>query len=269
MQKFLFHKEAVLGDIRSPVYINPETLFRCAAKSETLEKVVSVCMSLSADEFTTTMVEAYRKGISNFGDSWGYVDITSLLYSVAELGQPENYLEIGVRRGRSACMVASASPDTTIYAFDMWQENYAANDNLGPDFVKSELQKIGHAGRIEFVSGDSHQTLPKFFSENPGLSFDLITVDGDHSLEGAWADLCDVVGKLRIGGVIVFDDIDNPYCPGLIDVWDRFLKAYPELHGMTVYNPLGLGVAFAIKMRDAKFVKPKPEKKGISSWLKF
>jgi predicted O-methyltransferase YrrM len=267
MERFRFKRPEVLGDIRSEVFVRPETLLRHAAAPATLHKVAGICERLSEDDFTSTMIEAYRKGLDVFGESWEYVDLTSMLHSVAELGQPENYLEIGVRRGRSTCMVASASPSTNIFAFDLWQENYAANDNPGPEFVRAELQRMGHRGRVEFVSGDSHKTIPEFLAKHPDLSFDLITVDGDHSIEGAWDDLANVVARLRVGGVIVFDDIDNPYCPGLDGVWDRFMKANPELSGLVAANPLGLGVAFAIRMWPDQSLQ-KAEKKGVRSWLR-
>ena len=266
MRNFLFDRPDVLGEARSPVCIYPDTLARHAVKRSTLDNVIGVCEKLSDDAFTQTMTEAYRTGLSRFGDAWAYADITSLLYATAELGQPENYLEIGVRRGRSSCMVAAASPQTTIYGFDLWQENYASNENPGPDFVLSELQRVGHTGHTEFISGDSHKTAPDFLSANPELSFDLITVDGDHSLEGARNDLNNVVSRLRVGGVIVFDDIDNPYCPGLLGVWERFMSEHPELKGKVVENPLGLGVAFAIRMCMTNPAKNGKEKKGSSLW---
>lgn len=251
MKNFLFNRPDVLGEIRTPVCIGPETIFRHAAKMATLEKVVSICQQLSSDSFTDTMLQAYIHGLSQFGDVWGYVDITSLLYAISELGQPENYLEIGVRRGRSSCMVAGASPSASIVGFDLWQENYASNDNPGPQFVREELKRVGHIGEVEFISGDSHQTVPEYLAANPDLTFDLITVDGDHSIEGAWDDLVNVVPRLRVGGIIVFDDIDNPYCPGLLGIWRRFMKENPVLKGQIVENPMGLGVAFAIRMYDS------------------
>ena len=55
----------------------------------------------------------------------------------------ENYMEIGVRRGRSLCMLASQQKEANLYGFDMWIEDYHDSPNPGPDFVKKELEKEG------------------------------------------------------------------------------------------------------------------------------
>ena len=269
MRNFLYNATDILGELRSPVCISPDTIIRHAMSTATLEKVICVCDRLSSDPFTECMIDAYRIGHNRFEDAWGYVDIASLLYAVTELGRPENYLEIGVRRGRSSCMVVAANPATKIYGFDLWQDDYANNINPGPEFVRGELKRMGHVGEAEFFSGDSHKTIPKFLNENEGLSFDLITVDGDHSKNGAWIDLTNVVSSLRLGGVIVFDDIDNPYCPGLADVWKRFMKNYSFLTGRILTNPLGLGVAFAIRVRKNDYNTSRESKKRWASWLKW
>ncbi|MGD9583394.1 MAG: class I SAM-dependent methyltransferase [Lysobacterales bacterium] len=268
MKNFLFDRQDVFGEIRSPVLISNEAICRKSRALTTLRKVIEVCRKLSPDKFTAAMVDAYRAGADRYGDDWQYADITTLLYSVAELGQPENYLEIGVRRGRSACMVAAASPATSIFAFDLWQPGYAASDNPGPDFVASELRRVGHTGNLKFVSGDSHQTVPKFVADHPSLRFDLITVDGDHTLVGASDDLANVVSLLKVGGVIVFDDIDNPYCPGLDGVWAKFLQQYPELNGSILPNALGLGVGFAIRLWPSGQRPRNNRQKGFWAWLK-
>ena len=205
------------------------------------------------------MADFYRKGLDICGDDWGFMDLVTVLYAVAEMGQPQNYLEIGVRRGRSTCAIAAASPATDIYAFDMWQQEYAGNENPGPALVRAELAKFGYRGRIAFVDGDSHATVPEFFRANPDLSFDCINVDGDHSLDGAWDDLRNVVPHLRVGGVIVFDDTFNPYCPGLDKVWDDLLRADTGIAGFS-YAGLGTGVSFGIRMREGPFADVRKRK---------
>ena len=260
MRNFLIREPQKIGREYSPIFLQTISLAKVASRANNIQEVIGILNKLSADPFTQGMIETYHQGITLLGDDWGYLDITNSLYAISKLGQPENYLEIGVRRGRSVCIVAAASPHVNIYGFDLWQKGYGGNDNPGPDFVKDELKRLGHNGKTEFISGDSHVTVPKFLKDNPDLTFDLITVDGDHSLVGALDDLTNVIDRLKVGGVLIFDDIDNPYCPGLDGVWDRFMKVHPSLEGCIINNPVGLGVAIGIRKRSPSFDLEKKKK---------
>ena len=130
--------------------------------------------------------------------------------------------------------------------FDMWVENYAGMENPGPDHVNSELDKFKHSGKREFINGNSHETLKKYFRQNPNLYFDLITVDGDHSNLGAAQDIADVLPRLSIGGAVLFDDTGNPNVVGLGDVWKKMLEENPRFSTFT-YSEVGYGVGFAIR----------------------
>lgn len=157
--------------------------------------------------------------------SEGGVEIRGTVSWLASQLKPSNYLEIGVRRGFSMAMVAAREPTTSLYGFDLWVRNYAGVPNPGPKLVKSELAKLGHTGETAFFAGDSHRTVPAFFHDPkarllhrwrmrlPGITrpseFDLITVDGEHSILGAYDDLRNVMPHCTIGGAVVFDDI-NP-----------------------------------------------------------
>ncbi len=250
----------------SPIIVTPEALARHASSSSVRNRVRTISESLEPDEWTRYIARVYEKGLALLGDEWIYQDLLSILYAVAEVGQPESYLEIGVRRGRSMAMVVSASPRVNVVGFDVWQEGYAGSENPGADFVLGELKRLGHAGQAEFVDGDSHTTVPEYFRIHPDAAFDLVTVDGDHSLAGARADLETVVPHLNLGGVLVFDDTVNPYCPGLDGVWTEFLKDHGELRGYS-FDDLGTGVAFAVKMwpDDASVPKASPKGPGFLS----
>lgn len=229
-----------------PVLLNPSTLAEVCVQRQTWEEIFSFHHLLASDEYTQYVDTFYRESRQRFGDAWRYYDIINVLYAAAKVLQPKNYLEIGVRRGRSVCTVARACPNVNIAAFDIWAANYAGMENPGPDFVRAELLKHGHQGRISFFDGDSHQTVPQFFQRNPGQVFDLITVDGDHSESGALDDLNNVIPHLSVGGVLVFDDISHPGLPHLRNVWqktceqNRFLAAFG-------FVETGFGVGFAIR----------------------
>jgi predicted O-methyltransferase YrrM len=143
-------------------------------------------------------------------------------------------------------VIASAEPACAIIGIDLWIPNYAAMDNPGPDHVEREMHRIGHTGTLELISGASRNVLPKLFQQRPGLSFDLITVDGDHSDRGARRDLRDVLPRLRIGGAVVFDDISHPQHPGLREVWRGTVASDPR-YSSWEFDDVGYGVAVAVR----------------------
>lgn len=138
-------------------------------------------------------------------------EIRATLRALSRIIKPKTYLEIGTRRGWSLAQVLAETPSVKVLSFDLWVKNYASAENPGPAFVKSELKKI--TGRqtmdIEFISGNSHDTIPEYFEKkkNMDIKFDLVTVDGDHTLLGAWWDLLDVIPMVSVGGAVVFDDL--------------------------------------------------------------
>ena len=217
-----------------------------AVARETWNEILHFHHLLASDDYVEYLDSFYRECIARFGSNWHYMDIVNVLYAAAKVLQPENYLEIGVRRGRSVCTVVQACPAVNIHAFDMWIPGYAGMDNPGPEYIRGELTKHNFAGKITFVDGDSHITIPRYLEQYPDLIFDLITVDGDHSTDGAYADLCAVIPRLAVGGVIVFDDIIHPAHPFLLSVWRDVLKKFPDLSGYE-FTETGYGVAFAVR----------------------
>lgn len=201
---------------------------------------------LSPDAYGEYVIEFYRRGLERYGAAWGYADIVTALLALSERLRPERYLEIGVRRGRSVCTVASVAPDCSMTMFDMWVRNYAGMDNPGAELVESELVNLGHRGRREFISGNSHETLKAYFKQYPDAYFDLITVDGDHSNHGAAEDIADILPRLKIGGVVVFDDVCNPNVAGLGEVWQRMVGRNPRFSAFT-YDDVGYGVGIGVR----------------------
>ncbi len=214
----------------------------------------------------------------------GRLDLRLAIAWLARQIEPDSYLEVGVRRGFSAAVLGAVRPDATMFGFDMWMHDYAGAPNPGPAFVRSELERVGYRGNATFIDGDSHRTLPLFFGVErypllarlrgqavraPAEDFDMILVDGDHSIEGAYRDLCDVIGHVRVGGALVFDDIapdltefddagrlaiqqelgpDPHGRGGLLGVWHAVRDEHPEFRFFE-FTRDAPGVAFAIRMR--------------------
>jgi predicted O-methyltransferase YrrM len=183
---------------------------------------IDVIDRLSADR----SLDAYRESLRGIArDRRPYWDLACALSYLAECFPIEDYLEIGVRRGKSMAQVASRRPDCRIVGCDMWMSPYGGVDNPGPTFVQDEMTRLGHRGSLELISGSSHDVLPAFKAQRPRERFDVVTVDGDHSDEGAWADLVEAVDLVRPGGFLVFDDITHPLHT-LASVWARFRQSY-------------------------------------------
>lgn len=244
-------------DWYAPVFLGPSTIATRGMDPETVRAVRGVLDGLSEDAYTAYMKRYLDEGMRRFGEQWRYLDIMTTLHAAASLIRPRRYLEIGVRRGRSMAMVAAVVPDVEAVGFDLWVEGYAGMENPGADFVRAEIARVSAKAELRLIDGNSHETVPRFFAELPEATFDLITVDGDHSDAGALQDLRDVLPRLSLGGAVVFDDIAHPAHPGLLAVWR---KAVREDGGLEPYEftELGYGVAFAVRTRTRTTGRRRP-----------
>jgi predicted O-methyltransferase YrrM len=231
-----------------PVQLSAGDLLKLSTHPKVLQNLLETLKKISPDNYLEYMIAYYEHGLTQFGENWSYCDLLTTLQAATNLIKPVNYLEIGVRRGRSLSVVASTHPNVNLYGFDLWIKDYAGMGNPGPLFVTEELKKVEHQGKIELVSGDSHKTIPLFFKKNPDLYFDMITVDGDHSLRGARKDLENVLPRLKIGGVILLDDISHPQHEYLEKLWDKKIGNNKNFTSIK-YTDLGYGIAMAIRRK--------------------
>lgn len=241
-------RDASLGDWYEPVLISPSTIGEYATAPDCLRRVMDTLKKLESDDYVRYLLAYYDAGLERFGDNWRYADITTVLLAASQMAHPERYLEIGVRQGRSMAMVAGTRPDCEIVGFDLWIEDYAGMANPGPEHVRKEMERLGHRGALTLVSGDSHKELPAYLAKHPDAYFDLITVDGDHSEQGAATDLRDVIPRLKVGGILIFDDIVHPLHTYLSDVWSRVVRSDPRF-ACWQFDELGYGVALAVRRR--------------------
>ena len=229
-----------------PNLVGPRSLAHRCETGKVIKELRAFLDKLSSDNYLEFLKNFYQNGLEKYGDSWVYADILTVLYGISNFLNIESYLEIGVRRGRSLSIVAGLNPKAKLVGADMWIQAYSGMENPGPDFVESELKKVGFQGEVSWLNGNSRKTIPAYFKKNPNVYFDLITVDGDHSKIGAAADLRNVIPHLKIGGVLVFDDIVSQEHPYLLKVWEKEVKLTGRF--MTYeFTEVGLGVAFAIK----------------------
>jgi len=230
-----------------PLIAGVSSLVPQASGAAAVRRSLSVLDRLDCDDYHRFVKNVYQAGLARLGDAWVYSDLYTTLAGMATLLRPESYLEIGVRRGNSMSMVAAHAPACSIYGFDLWIQDYAGLANPGQAFVETQLARVGYTGRAHFVDGDSAATVPAFLDAHPDLHFDLITVDGDHSARGARIDLRNVMPRLKVGGVMVFDDIANQSHPELRGVWNEVVASRSNLATWS-FEEAGFGVAFALRI---------------------
>lgn len=125
--------------------------------------------------------------------------------------QPRRVLEVGTWNGGRAIAMNEAAPGLKYFGFDLFETATAESDeeekNVKPHHdvlsVSKRLEEAGVDGEL-FV-GNTRHSLPQFIKENP-KPFDLIFIDGGHSIETIESDLDHCLKIIEPGGVIVMDD---------------------------------------------------------------
>jgi hypothetical protein len=146
----------------------------------------------------------HRRSMTREEFEWSYEQSyavhPSLYEAVKKFGRelrPISYLEIGVREGDSVAALLSVCKLAFMVLCDDWGTNYGGSGRGSHRHVADMLSALGYAGAVKWIDGKSEE-------------FDLILVDGDHSLEGALQDFHNCWPLLRPGGVMLADDTTHP-----------------------------------------------------------
>lgn len=159
------------------------------------------------------------------------------LHSIATQKPIDAYLEIGVRYGDSLVSVLNQRFPNRLTLCDTWGGEYGGEQFGGPTHIEELLARMEYHHPVTFLNGNSHDLL-KTVKEQ----FDLITVDGDHSAEGAREDLEDCWKLLTPGGLLLFDDLSHPSHPELLGVFRAFAQSVDGLVLLEDMTPMGVGV---------------------------
>lgn len=123
------------------------------------------------------------------------------------------YLEIGSFLGLSAVsfalsMVGRGNSDGTIFCVDTWQgsiEHDSIREHIGKDYFDKFVENIRRSGFSRWIrplKGSSTEVVSLFRDQ----SLDIIFIDGDHTFEGALADMRNWWPKLKQGGIFLGHD---------------------------------------------------------------
>lgn len=145
-------------------------------------------------------------------------NIWLVLAYLAKSLKVDHYAELGVRRGFSMAIVGARRKKARLVGFDMWQTGYGGAPNPGPELVRAELEKVGHTGEVELITGDCALTVPAF----DGGPFPLVLVDAEHTEAGQLRDIRNARRLLDQGGYLVVDDLHDE------NVYEAWLRAIGE-----------------------------------------
>ena len=112
------------------------------------------------------------------GRYWHWLTIYPQLWRVVQEIAPKRIVEIGTRAGYSAWTMLRACPEATVEAFDL-----DCDEHGGYNGAHEHARRILPPDRFRLTIVDSH-TLDRL------PACDVALVDGDHTSEGAYLDLC-------------------------------------------------------------------------------
>lgn len=130
-------------------------------------------------------------------------------YATGKLFQPKHILEIGVRFGYSVYAIALGAGKVKV--IDGWDtEEYVKGSNeIAQNAIAERLPNTKVVVRNINSQG----------VESLGRSYDLISIDGDHSVQGTLHDLRLSLGKCK---VVITDDYD--FLGSVKEAVDKFLE---------------------------------------------
>ncbi len=126
------------------------------------------------------------------------------------INKPINYLEIGTFHGGNLLSVSNTYGihiDSKLYCIDPWEDydDYNEYKNIQPSIYDSFINNVNNSGVKEKIivnRGYSNVEILKF-QDN---FFDIIYIDGNHEPEYVLEDAVLSFRKLKINGIMIFDD---------------------------------------------------------------
>lgn len=175
-------------------------------------------------------------------------EVGKLLGILARTAGARRILEIGAAIGYGAIWLARGAPEARVTSVDIDPERLAA--------ARGYLERAGLADRVELIEGAALEVLQRL--DGP---FDLVYVDAVKTEYRKYLDL--VLPKVRVGGVLVFDNLlwgGQVAAPGedredrdadALRAFNGYLMMHPQLQAVVL--PLSDGVGLATKIKPTRF----------------
>jgi len=130
------------------------------------------------------------------------------IYAFGKFHKPQRIVEVGTYAGGTAIGWGKALQEQGAGRL-ICVDNDTYSKDTYPVTPRKNLQALGVAqARVEFRNGDSREIVPALAREFP-QGVDIYLVDGDHTYEGALADIVNGLPMMKSGGYILVHDIDR------------------------------------------------------------
>ena len=173
-------------------------------------------------------------------------DVGKLLAVLARATGARRILELGTAIGYGALWLARGAPEARLTTIDVDPDRLAR--------ARSYLERGGVLARVELIEGKALEVLPRL----PG-PFDLVFVDAIKTEYRRYLD--HVLPKMRIGGLLVFDNLlwgglvaaprdendDGDEDADALRAFNGYLMMHPQLDSVVLPVGDGLGLATKIK----------------------
>lgn len=170
-------------------------------------------------------------------------------------------VEIGVHRARTTLLMswgAREGAGAHVWGIDPWDSdgNVYGND-LGDqrglkNWARYHVMALGYSNHITLIQGFSTEIAGSWDGSRIGLLF----IDGDHSYEGAMADVLAWAPHLAAGARIAVDDYGHPEYPGVKQAIDELVEA-GKLTKVEVFHDR-LAVTALVQDRQVGLVPARP-----------
>lgn len=163
------------------------------------------CRNPVLDEIYATgrVRDAGGNALDAFGPSVPYAT-GKLLYDLVHAYACEQTLEIGMAYGLSTLFFCQAHRDRGAgmhTAMDPFQDHWKSVGLLN-------VTRAGLAEHFRFIAARSFEALPEISARRE--RFDLVFIDGAHRFDAVMVDFFYVDQVLKVGGLVVFDDLRMP-----------------------------------------------------------
>jgi hypothetical protein len=172
------------------------------------------------------VVAAMRNGRNPSDGSIHATNRAEMSFLVSRSPEIHTVCETGFNVGTSAFIWLSNPAVKKLYTFDV-------DVSTTPE-KKSSLEYLQKRfpGRIEYIEGNSEESITRFYNANPTVECDLVLVDGGHGGSVPASDMRNFA-KLasRKGAIVLADDYgDCGYCHDVKAAWDGQVAAKNIIH---------------------------------------